>query len=109
MDDRATVVQLDQGSVTSPPGECYLSGASWVGRRGRPTFAVGIGVFPSEADCLTAMTTALTEIHGLRKLTHLAKTDRIHAEIRVIEPSDLEEMAALVRQHRANQAGGAEG
>ena len=55
------------------------------------------------------MTKALTEIHGLRKLTHLVRTDRIHAEIRVIEPSDLEEMAALVRQHRASPAGGSEG
>lgn len=104
MGSEQTILTHDQGTPASPPGECYLSGAAWVGRRGRPTFAAGIGVFQSEAQCLDAMTTALTEIHGLRKLTHLAKTDRIHAEVRVIEPSDLEEMAALVRQHRAAQA-----
>lgn len=106
MEAKATAIQLNQEGPGVPPGECYLSGAAWVGRRGRPTFAMGIGVFPSEADCLDAMTRALTEIHGLRKLTHLVKTDSLHAEIRVIEPSDLEEMAALVRQHRAAQAAG---
>ena len=104
MDGEQAVVAYDQGDPTGPPGECYLTGASWVGRGGKPTYVSGIGVFRDMGQCMEAMTTALVSIHGHHKLASLWKNNRIFAEARTIEPEDLEQMAALVRQHRAAQA-----
>jgi len=103
------VVTYDQGDATSPPGECYLTGAAWVGRGGKPAYASGLGVFRDMEQCMEAMTEALMSIHGRRTLARLARSHGITAEARTIEPEDLEQMAALVRQHRAALAGGAEG
>ena len=99
----------DQGDPASPPGECYLLSASWVGRGGKTQGSSMVGVFANADAATEAILRWVARTIGPARASALVKANRLSASMRVLEPSDLEEMAALVRQHRANLAGGSEG
>lgn len=99
----------DQGDPTSPPGECYLLSAAWTGRGGKTEGSSMVGVFASADAATEAILRWVASIVGRHRAAAMVKANRLSASMRVLEPSDLEQMAALVRQHRANLAGGSEG
>lgn len=94
----------DQGERTSPPGECYLLSASWAGRGGKPAGGSLVGVFATPDDARGAILGWVAQSLGRHQAAALVNANRLSASMRTLEPSDLEEMAALVRQHRAAQA-----
>lgn len=94
----------DQGEPTSPPGECYLLSASWADRGGKPAGGALVGVFPTPDEARDAILGWTAQSLGRHRAVALMKANRLSASMRVLEPSDLEEMAALVRQHRAAKA-----
>lgn len=112
MDDSPIVEPLlnhDQGNDASPSGECYLLSASWVDRGGKVGGGSLVGVFATPDDATNAILGYAAQVLGRARALVLMKAKRLGASYRVLEPDDLEEMAALVRQHRASQAAGAEG
>ena len=100
---------LDFGDQESPSGECYLVSVGWLARGGKPGGSVGLGVFASQDDAMLAQIRVVGSEIGRATVSSMLKSGKMDAAARQIEPDHLEEMAALVRQHRANLAGGSEG
>lgn len=104
MDSDGVVLTHDQGDPTSPPGECYLLSASWPGRGGKIQGVSAVGVFVSADAAIEATLRSVNAAIGPARASALVKANRLSATMRTLEPEDLEQMAALVRQHRAAQA-----
>ncbi len=102
--DELTAVTHDQGNPTSPAGECYLLTASWPGRGGKPEGISAVGVFATDDQATEAILGSVASSIGYRRVQGLVAANRMILTMRTLEPSDLEQMAALVRQHRAAQA-----
>lgn len=103
-DNIAEGLTVDQGTPASAPGECYLLSASWLDRGGKLAGASAVGVFPSLEEAIKALLRSVADTIGRSRAIALMKANQLNTGHRVLEPGDLEEMAALVRQHRAAQA-----
>lgn len=96
----------DFGDATSPVGECYLVSVGWVARGGQAGGSVGLGVFASADDAMAAQCRVVAAQLGPRAVSGMLKSGKMDMAVRPVEPDALEQMAALVRQHRAAQAAG---
>lgn len=99
----------DFGTPDSPAGECFLMSVGWVARGGQAGGSVGLGVFVSPEDAMVAQLQVVAAKIGKRTVSGMLESGKLDVAVRQIEPDQLEQMAALVRQHRANLAGGSEG
>lgn len=99
----------DFGDATSPAGECCLVSVGWVARGGQAGGSVGLGVFASADDAMAAQLRVVAGKIGLKTVSGMLKSGRMDVAVRTVEPEALEQMAALVRRHRASLAGEFEG